>query len=200
MKSEVPILPIRGLQEAEFVRVYKLPVVVVPTNVPSVRVDLPMEVYPNARGKWTAVAVEVRAMRELGRPVLVGTTSVTSSEVLSDILTAYNISHNLLNARPQVSDVKLHPPPLRGLHSHALLPVCRQRVRTLAPLAKRKEEAEQSPGAFAVAPMINSGTFRPIVLFPHPACWSWKCSLGILHVPVCACPASHITYRATPYP
>jgi preprotein translocase subunit SecA len=126
MKSEVPIrkLPLRGLQEAEFVRVYKLPVVVVPTNVPSVRVDLPMEVYPNARGKWTAVAVEVRAMRELGRPVLVGTTSVTSSEVLSDILTAYNISHNLLNARPQVSDAKRDFPPLTVRGGFTLMLCC----------------------------------------------------------------------------
>lgn len=82
-------------------RVYKLPVVVVPTNVPAVRADLPLEVYPSARGKFGAVAREVLAMTRAGRPVLVGTTSVSSSEVLSDILTANGISHNLLNARPQ---------------------------------------------------------------------------------------------------
>ncbi|GAQ84908.1 preprotein translocase [Klebsormidium nitens] len=88
-------------EESEFVRVYKLPVVVVPTNVPAVRADLPLEVYPSARGKFGAVAREVLAMTRAGRPVLVGTTSVSSSEVLSDILTANGISHNLLNARPQ---------------------------------------------------------------------------------------------------
>ncbi len=88
-------------EEAEFGRIYNLEVTVIPTNRKSGRVDLPDEVYKTETGKWQAVARECQAMHEQGRPVLVGTTSVEKSELLSQLLTAAGVPHNLLNAKPE---------------------------------------------------------------------------------------------------
>jgi preprotein translocase subunit SecA len=89
------------LQEKEFLKMFKTPVIEVPTNLPNIRVDLPIQAFATARGKWQYVRAEVESMFHLGRPVLVGTTSVESSEYLSDLLKARNIPHNVLNARPK---------------------------------------------------------------------------------------------------
>uniref|UniRef100_A0A0E0IDV9 chloroplast protein-transporting ATPase n=1 Tax=Oryza nivara TaxID=4536 RepID=A0A0E0IDV9_ORYNI len=89
------------IQEKEFLKMFKTPVIEVPTNLPNIRVDLPIQAFATARGKWQYVRAEVESMFHLGRPVLVGTTSVESSEYLSDLLKARNIPHNVLNARPK---------------------------------------------------------------------------------------------------
>ncbi|KAL6868239.1 hypothetical protein ACP4OV_015084 [Aristida adscensionis] len=88
-------------EEKEFLKMFKMPVIEVPTNLPNIRVDLPIQAFATARGKWQYVRAEVEAMFQLGRPVLVGTTSVESSEYLSDLLKSRNIPHNVLNARPK---------------------------------------------------------------------------------------------------
>ncbi|EAZ17724.1 hypothetical protein OsJ_33268 [Oryza sativa Japonica Group] len=88
-------------EEKEFLKMFKTPVIEVPTNLPNIRVDLPIQAFATARGKWQYVRAEVESMFHLGRPVLVGTTSVESSEYLSDLLKARNIPHNVLNARPK---------------------------------------------------------------------------------------------------
>ncbi|KAK3118055.1 hypothetical protein QOZ80_9BG0693570 [Eleusine coracana subsp. coracana] len=88
-------------EEKEFLKMFKMPVIEVPTNLPNIRMDLPIQAFATARGKWQYVRAEVEAMFQLGRPVLVGTTSVESSEYLSDLLKAHNIPHNVLNARPK---------------------------------------------------------------------------------------------------
>jgi len=88
-------------EEKEFLKMFKMPVIEVPTNLPNIRVDLPIQAFATARGKWQYVRAEVESMFQLGRPVLVGTTSVESSEYLSDLLKARNIPHNVLNARPK---------------------------------------------------------------------------------------------------
>ncbi|KAF0894614.1 hypothetical protein E2562_001911 [Oryza meyeriana var. granulata] len=88
-------------EEKEFLKMFKMPVIEVPTNLPNIRVDLPIQAFATARGKWQYVRAEVESMFHLGRPVLVGTTSVESSEYLSDLLKACNIPHNVLNARPK---------------------------------------------------------------------------------------------------
>ncbi|KAL5204810.1 hypothetical protein ABZP36_009681 [Zizania latifolia] len=88
-------------EEKEFLKMFKMPVIEVPTNLPNIRVDLPIQAFATARGKWQYVRAEVESMFHLGRPVLVGTTSVESSEYLSDLLKARNIPHNVLNARPK---------------------------------------------------------------------------------------------------
>lgn len=79
--------------------IYKLDVVVIPTNRPIVRDDREDLVYKTKREKFNAVISEIEALVEKGRPVLVGTTSVETSELLSRMLTRQRIQHNVLNAK-----------------------------------------------------------------------------------------------------
>jgi preprotein translocase subunit SecA len=88
-------------EEAEFGKIYKLEVTTIPTNRINRRQDLPDVVYKTENAKWLAVAQECIQMNEMGRPILVGTTSVEKSEVLSRLLLQQNIPHNLLNAKPE---------------------------------------------------------------------------------------------------
>jgi preprotein translocase subunit SecA len=86
-------------EAGEFWDIYKLDVVVIPTNRPIVRNDMNDRIYKTAREKYAAVINEIVDLREKGRPVLVGTTSVEISELLSRMLTMRKIQHNVLNAK-----------------------------------------------------------------------------------------------------
>ena len=86
-------------EAGEFWDIYKLDVVEIPTNRPIARHDLDDRVYKTAREKYKAVIEQVEAMRNAGRPVLVGTTSVEISELLSKMLNMRNIPHQVLNAK-----------------------------------------------------------------------------------------------------
>ena len=86
-------------EAGEFWNIYKLDVVVIPTNRPIARLDHEDLVYKTKREKYTAVVDEILRLNAEGRPVLVGTTSVETSELLSRILTARKIKHNVLNAK-----------------------------------------------------------------------------------------------------
>lgn len=88
-------------EEKEFLKMFQMPVIEVPTNLPNIRNDLPIQAFAAARGKWAYVREEVEFMFRLGRPVLVGTTSVENSEYLSALLMEWKIPHNVLNARPK---------------------------------------------------------------------------------------------------
>ncbi|MEH2106910.1 preprotein translocase subunit SecA [Nostoc sp.] len=88
-------------EEPEFEKIYKLEVAVIPTNRDRRREDLSDMVFKTEAGKWGAIAKECAEMHELGRPVLVGTTSVEKSELLSRLLKQLEIPHELLNARPE---------------------------------------------------------------------------------------------------
>ncbi|MCM1985394.1 preprotein translocase subunit SecA [Lyngbya confervoides] len=88
-------------EEAEFEKIYKLEVTVVPTNRSNQRQDVPDVVYKTEEAKWKAIADECAQMHELGRPVLVGTTSVEKSEILAHLLSDKGIPHQLLNAKPE---------------------------------------------------------------------------------------------------
>jgi preprotein translocase subunit SecA len=88
-------------EEAEFEKIYKLEVTVVPTNRQNRRQDISDVVYKSEEAKWLAVANECAEMYTIGRPILVGTTSVEKSEVLSRLLLERKIPHNLLNAKPE---------------------------------------------------------------------------------------------------
>ncbi len=83
----------------EFARVYKLRVVVIPTNRPVIREQWPDRVFPTEDAKFDAVVEEVKALLQRGRPILIGTRSVEKSERLSDKLKDANIDHQVLNAR-----------------------------------------------------------------------------------------------------
>ena len=86
-------------EAGEFWDIYKLDVVEIPTNKPVIRKDLDDRVYKTAREKYKAVIDEIEAMRNSGRPCLVGTTSVEISELLSKMLKMRNIPHQVLNAK-----------------------------------------------------------------------------------------------------
>ncbi|XP_051151080.1 protein translocase subunit SECA2, chloroplastic isoform X2 [Andrographis paniculata] len=88
-------------EEKEFLKMFQMPVIEVPTNMPNIRRDFPIQAFATARGKWEYVRAEIEYMFKLGRPVLVGTTSVENSEYLSALLRERNIPHNVLNARPK---------------------------------------------------------------------------------------------------
>ena len=86
-------------EAGEFWDIYKLDVVVIPTNRPIARKDLNDRIYKTKREKYAAVIEEIVRLTEAGRPVLVGTTSVEISELLSRMLTMRKIKHNVLNAK-----------------------------------------------------------------------------------------------------
>ena len=86
-------------EAGEFWDIYKLDVVVIPTNRPIARTDMDDRIYKTKREKYTAVIEEIVNMVAQGRPVLVGTTSVEISELLSRMLTMRKIKHNVLNAK-----------------------------------------------------------------------------------------------------
>jgi len=83
----------------EFSKIYNLDVVVIPTHRPLIREDMPDLVYKSAKAKYKAVVQEIKKLNELGRPVLVGTTSVENSEYLSELLRRQGIKHEVLNAK-----------------------------------------------------------------------------------------------------
>src|SRR3954467_6468430 len=85
----------------EFMKIYKLPVVQIPTNRPMVRADRNDQVFKTKGGKWAAVAREIEERHAKAQPVLVGTISVEVSEHLSSQLKAKGIPHTVLNAKPE---------------------------------------------------------------------------------------------------
>jgi preprotein translocase subunit SecA len=91
-----------ALTEAtEFMKIYELPVVQIPTNRPMVRDDRNDQVYKTKEGKWSAVVREIVSRHANGQPVLVGTISVEVSELLGDRLKKRGIAHTVLNAKPE---------------------------------------------------------------------------------------------------
>ena len=83
----------------EFMEIYKLGVLEIPTNVPITRVDADDRVYRTAKEKYAAIVEEVKEANSNGQPVLLGTTSIEKSELLSSLLKDSGIKHNVLNAR-----------------------------------------------------------------------------------------------------
>ena len=88
-------------EEKELNRIYQLEVIEVPTNKPCIRQDFPDLVYSNEHNKWKAIANECLNMYKIGRPTLVGTSSIEKSELLARILDKYSLPYNLLNAKPE---------------------------------------------------------------------------------------------------
>jgi preprotein translocase subunit SecA len=94
-----------ALTEAtEFMKIYKLPVVQIPTNRAMIRADRNDQVYKTKEGKWSAVEREIAARHAAGQPVLVGTISVEVSELLSARLRRRGIEHAVLNAKPEYAE------------------------------------------------------------------------------------------------
>ena len=94
-------------EAAEFFDIYKLDVVVVPTNKPMIRDDINDVIYKTKREKYNAVITEIEEMKAKNRPVLVGTTSVEVSETISRMLKRKNLPHNVLNAKQHQREAEI---------------------------------------------------------------------------------------------
>ena len=94
-------------EAAELWDIYKLDVVSIPTNIPAIRIDEQDLVYKTKREKFGAVIDEIDKLRKLGRPTLVGTTSVEVSELLSRMLRQKQIPHNVLNAKQHAKESQI---------------------------------------------------------------------------------------------
>lgn len=91
----------------EFMKIYNLEVVVIPTNLPMIRNDMPDVVYATRKGKYEAVAKLIEDCHKKGQPVLVGTISIESSELISNVLTSKGIKHEVLNAKNHAREAEI---------------------------------------------------------------------------------------------
>ena len=91
----------------EFHKVYKLDVVVIPTNVPMIRREYSDAIFKTEKAKWQAVAREIEEKHKAGQPVLVGTTSIEKNELLSDLLKRKKIPHEILNAKNHQKEAQI---------------------------------------------------------------------------------------------
>ncbi|MCD8483969.1 MAG: hypothetical protein LR015_15770 [Verrucomicrobia bacterium] len=103
----------------EFKDIYKLDVMVIPTNKPSIRIDQNDIIYKTRREKYKAVIEEIRSAHQRGQPCLVGTVSVDSSEVLSRMLKREMIPHNVLNAKYHAQEAEIVPGPGKRARSQS---------------------------------------------------------------------------------
>ena len=94
-------------EASEFMEIYGLGVIEVPTNRPVQRKDEDDQVYRTAREKYDGIVKRIREAHDLGQPLLVGTTSIEKSELLSGMLTKAGITHNVLNARQHEQEAKI---------------------------------------------------------------------------------------------
>ena len=86
-------------EEEEFTNIYNMFVLEIPTNKPIIREDLPDLIYPSLKGKYNAIANAIEEIHKTGQPILVGTASIESSEIISGYLKKKKIKHELLNAK-----------------------------------------------------------------------------------------------------
>lgn len=91
----------------EFLEIYKLPVVEIPTNKPVIRRDMDDLVFATKEDKWGAVLAEVKKVHETKQPILIGTASIEDSEIVSALLKMHNIEHNTLNAKNEPLEAEI---------------------------------------------------------------------------------------------
>ena len=94
-------------EEEEFLSTYNMRVVVIPTNRPVIRKDMPDEIYAHKDDKYRALVREVKALYEKGQPVLVGTIAVETSELISEMLKKEGILHEVLNAKNHAREAEI---------------------------------------------------------------------------------------------
>jgi preprotein translocase subunit SecA len=94
-------------EEPEFLDIYNMNVVVIPTNKPVVREDMEDSIYSTERGKFGAIVEDIARTYETGQPVLVGTISIEKSELISDMLRKRGVKHNVLNAKQHEKEAKI---------------------------------------------------------------------------------------------
>jgi len=136
-------------EAAEFFEIYKLDVVVIPTNKKMIRQDFDDQVYRTKREKYNAVIEEIQEMRKVSRPVLVGTTSVEVSETISRMLKRVGVAHNVLNAKQHQREAEIV--------AHAGLPGA---VTIATNMAGRGTDIKLGPGVADAGGLHIVGTER----------------------------------------
>ena len=94
-------------EEEEFNDIYNMRVICIPTNKPVARIDAPDLLYPTQKGKFTSLINEVEKRHKLGQPILIGTIAVETNELISQMLTAKNIEHEVLNAKNNAREAEI---------------------------------------------------------------------------------------------
>ncbi|MBP1932567.1 accessory Sec system translocase SecA2 [Ammoniphilus resinae] len=94
-------------EEEEFKKIYGMDVVVIPTNRPIARIDLPDMIYKSEAGKYRAVVNEIVERHKNGQPILVGTVSIEKSELISDMLKRKGVRHTVLNAKQHAKEADI---------------------------------------------------------------------------------------------
>ncbi len=94
-------------EESEFVDIYNMQVLVIPTNKPIARKDVDDSIYTTVRGKYHAIAERISEIHKLGQPVLVGTISIENSELISAMLSKRGVKHNVLNAKQHEKEAEI---------------------------------------------------------------------------------------------
>ncbi len=136
-------------EAAEFMDIYKLDVVVIPTNKPMIPTDNDDVIYKTKREKYNAVIEEIEELRRINRPVLVGTTSVEVSETISRMLKRKGIPHNVLNAKQHQREAEII--------AHAGLPGA---VTIATNMAGRGTDIKLGPGIAEIGGLHIIGTER----------------------------------------
>ena len=91
----------------EFQQIYGLETVVIPTNLPMIRIDHNDQIFRTVEEKYAAIVADIRACKERGQPVLVGTTSIENSEILSSLLDKEKLAHQVLNAKQHEREAEI---------------------------------------------------------------------------------------------
>ena len=94
-------------EEEEFRNIYNMFVVEIPTNVPVIRIDDEDKIFQTAKGKFQALVKDIEARHKIGQPILVGTISIETSELVSNLLKAKGIKHNVLNAKQHEREAEI---------------------------------------------------------------------------------------------
>lgn len=133
----------------EFHKIYKLDVVSIPTNRPMIRIDQSDLIYLNKESKYTAIVEDVKARHKKGQPVLIGTVAVETSELLSTILQASGIPHEVLNAKNHAREAEI------VAHAGEL-----GRVTIATNMAGRGTDIKLTPESLAAGGLYILGTER----------------------------------------
>ena len=123
----------------EFWQIYHLPVVVIPTNRPCIRVKYPDRVFATEQAKWDAIIEEIQTTHRQGRPILIGTRSVRSSEHLSDLLVNVGLEHQVLNAVRHAEEAQIVAAGRAGRKNHRRHEYGRSRDRHQARTRHRRQ-------------------------------------------------------------